>query len=280
MTYRLLALDVDGTLLDSEGVLRPRVRAAVRAAAAAGAVVALATGRRYASAVEIAAALDLPTPLILHNGAVVRLAGSDEILAETPLDPAAAQAAAQEIQAAGCQVVAFPARAGAEAVLAGPAELDGELAALYLAECEATVVRRPLAALFDEGPPLTLVVMDDLPRLDALEARLAGRADCRLTRNSFPLWGRIFHVLDVLAPDCSKATALRQLADRLGIAPTEIVAAGDHWNDVEMLEAAGLGIAMGSAPAAVQARADRVAPSSEEDGLAVVLETLEFGARA
>jgi len=273
--YRLLALDVDGTLLDSEGVLRPRVRAAVRRAAAAGCVVALATGRRFASAVEVAERLGLDTPLILHNGAIVRRA-SGQLLAQTPLPLATAHAAASEILAARAQVLAFLA-GDQEAVLTGPAELDSELAALYLADCEAPVVRRPPEALFGDIPPLTLVVMDALARLDALARRLQSRADCRLTRNSFPLWGRQFHVLDVLAPSCSKATALRQLADLFQVSLAETVAAGDHWNDVEMLEAAGLGIAMGSAPAGVQARADRVAPPSDHEGLAAVLDTLEFG---
>src|SRR5579883_3276853 len=130
--YRLLALDVDGTLLDSRGVLRPRVRAAVRRAAAAGCLVALATGRRFSSAVEVAQQLGLDTPLILHNGAIVRQASTGVVLAETPLPLATARPVAREIVAAGSQVLAFLA-GQREAVLAGPPELDGELAARYLA---------------------------------------------------------------------------------------------------------------------------------------------------
>lgn len=279
MGYRLLALDVDGTLLDSRGELRPRVREAVRRAAAAGCVVALATGRRFSSAVEVARQLGLDTPLILHNGAIVRQAATGEVLAQTPLPLPTAHAAAREILAAGSQVLAFLA-GQREAVLAGPPELDGELAARYLADCEAVVQRRPPDALFTDVPPLTLVVMDAPARLDVLAERLSARTDCRLTRNSFPLWGQQYHVLDILAPDCSKATALRQLAARYGIPLEQAVAAGDHWNDVEMLEAAGLGIAMASAPAAVRARARRVAPPSDHEGLAVVLEALDFGPSA
>ena len=275
MGYRLLALDVDGTLLDSRGVLRPRVRAAVRRAAAAGCLVALATGRRFSSAVEVAQQLGLDTPLILHNGAIVRQASTGVVLAETPLPLATARPVAREIVAAGSQVLAFLA-GQREAVLAGPPELDGELAARYLADCEAVVQRRSPDALLTDVPPLTLVVMDTPARLDALAERLGTRADCRLTRNSFPLWGRRFHVLDVLAATCSKATALRQLAARYGIPMEQTVAAGDHWNDLEMIEAAGLGIAMGSAPAAVQARARWVVPPSDREGLALALEALPF----
>jgi hypothetical protein len=138
--YRLLALDVDGTLLDSAGVLRPRVRAAVRAVAAAGCTVALATGRRYAAGAEVAAALGLDAPLILHNGAVVRRALSGTVVAQTPLALATARTVAATIVAVGSQVIAFPPPARGDRVLAGPAELDSELAARYLADCGA---RRP-----------------------------------------------------------------------------------------------------------------------------------------
>jgi hydroxymethylpyrimidine pyrophosphatase-like HAD family hydrolase len=273
----LLALDVDGTLLDSAGALRPRVRAAVRAAADAGCTVALATGRRYSSAVDVAVALGLDAPLILHNGAVVQRARSGAIVTASPLGLGAAHAVAAAVGAAGCQVIAFPLPSGGDVVLAGPAELDGELAALYLAECGTLVQRRPLDDLFDGVGPLTLVAMDAEHRLDGLAAALAGRADCRLTRNTFPLWGRKFHVLDVLAPGCSKAAALVALAERLGVPLAETVAVGDHWNDAEMLAVAGLGIAMGNAPPGVQAQADRVTGTCDDDGLAQALEPLTFG---
>lgn len=277
MRYRLLALDVDGTLLDSAGVLRPRVRQAVRAAADAGCAVAIATGRRYHAAVEIAAALGLDAPLILHNGAVVQRARSGEVLAESPLALDAAHAVARLMAASSAQVVAFPPPRLGDVVIAGPADLDGELAALYLADCGLRVHRRPLDDLFDGVGPLTLVAMDSESRLDGVAAALGARTDCRVTRNTFPLWGRQFHVLDVLAPDTSKAAAVATLAERLGVPIAAIVAIGDHFNDMEMLEVAGLGIAMGNAPAAVQAHADRVTGTCDEDGVAQALEALAFG---
>lgn len=277
MGYRLLALDVDGTLLDSGGVLRPRVRQAVRGAAEAGCTVAIATGRRYHAACDIAAALGLDAPLILHNGAVVQRAFSGEVLAESPLALPAAHAAAGIMAAAGAQVVAFPPPRLGDVVLAGPADLDGELAALYLADCGLRVHRRPLDDLFDSVGPLTMVAMDSESRLDGVAAALVHRADCRVTRNTFPLWGRQFHVLDVLAPDTSKAAAVTALAERLGVPIVETAAVGDHFNDVEMLEAVGLGVAMGNAPAEVRARADRVTGTCDEEGVAQALEGLAFG---
>ena len=277
MGYRLLALDVDGTLLDSAGVLRPRVRRAVRAAADAGCAVAIATGLRYHAACDIAAALGLDAPLILHNGAVVQRAHSGEVLAESPLAVDVAHAVAGIMAVSGAQVVAFPPPRLGDVVLAGPADLDGELAALYLADCGLRVHRRPLHAMFDGVGPLTMVAMDSESRLDGVAAALAPRTDCRVTRNTFPLWGRRFHVLDVLAPETSKAAAVAALADRLGVPIADTVAIGDHFNDVEMLEAVGLGIAMGNAPAEVQVRADRVTGSCDEEGVAQALETLSFG---
>jgi hydroxymethylpyrimidine pyrophosphatase-like HAD family hydrolase len=275
--YRLLALDVDGTLLDSASMLRPRVRAAIRRAAAAGCTVALATGRRYSAAVEVATMLDLDVPLILHNGSVVQRACTGEVVATTPLSADVAHSVATTVATAGSQVIAFPLPTRGEIVLTGPADLDGELAAIYLADCGLLVERRPLDDLFEGVGPLTLVAMDGEARLDALQTALIARTDCRITRNTFPLWGRMFHVLDVLAPGCSKAAAVAALADRLGVALADVVAVGDHWNDVEMLEVAGLGIAMGNAPPGVQARADRVTATCDADGLALALEPLTFG---
>ena len=277
MPYRLLALDVDGTLLDSAGALRARVRQAVRAVAEAGCTVALATGRRFAAAAEVAAALGLDTPLILHNGALVRRAQSGAVLAQAPIPLPVARGVAATIVAAGLQPIVFPPPSVGEGVIAGPTERDSELATLYLEGCFVPVERRPLDDLFTDVPPLTLVVMDAEARLDTLLPRLSDRDDVHVTRNTFPLLGRPFHVLDILAAGCSKAAALATLAAWLGVSLSETVAIGDHWNDVEMLETAGLGIAMGSAPPAVQARANRVTRTSDEDGVAEALAGLEFG---
>src|SRR5207244_7112785 len=92
---------------------------------------------------------------------------------------------ASTMPAACSQVIVFPPPAVGEIVLTGPSTLDGEIAARYLARCRAEVVRRPLDDLFDGVEPLTIVAMDEEPRIEALIARLEGGLDYALTRNTF-----------------------------------------------------------------------------------------------
>jgi hypothetical protein len=83
--------------------------------------------------------------------------------------------------------------------------------------------------------------------------------------------------LEILPPGVSKGEALRAMWDALGVAPAETIAIGDNWNDVEMIEAAGLGVAMGHAPEGVQVRADYVCGSAEEEGVREVIERFVLG---
>src|SRR5690606_28425495 len=83
--------------------------------------------------------------------------------------------------------------------------------------------------------------------------------------------------VEVVASGVSKATGLSVVAERLGVAPTEVLAIGDEWNDVPMFEWAGASVAMGNAPDHVRAAADDVAPPADDDGAAVVLERLLDG---
>ena len=83
--------------------------------------------------------------------------------------------------------------------------------------------------------------------------------------------------LEILPPGISKGTALGEMLDVLGVAAGEVIAVGDNWNDLEMIEAAGLGVAMGHAPDGVRARADHVCGTADEEGVREVLERFVLG---
>src|SRR5262245_58248676 len=275
--YRMLVVDVDGTLLGSSRRVTPRVRAAVRAALDAGVLVTLATGRWFRSAQPVAADLGIELPIILHNGALVKDSLTGEILDHCHLPRDLAAGALEVICRHGLQPIVYQNAFAGELLLAGPPERDTPATRRYLAGKEG-LRRVPLEALLDEGDPLEIVVAELAERADPLVGELA-RGRWR-TVTSMSLSVAEARLVEVLAPECSKTGAIRRLGDRIGIGLDQVMVVGDNFNDLDMIEAAGLGIAMANAPAGVRERAAWVAPHVEADGLAVAIERYLLGGAA
>jgi Cof subfamily protein (haloacid dehalogenase superfamily) len=270
MRYRMLVVDVDGTLIGRDRHVSPRVRAAMRAALDAGTLVTLATGRWFRSAQPIAAELGLELPIILHNGALVKDSLTGEVLDHCHLPLAMASAAIELIERHGLQPIVYENAFGGELMVSGPPDLDSPATARYLATKAVALRRVPRGQLALVDDPLELVVADTAERADPLLAEL-GEGPWRTVTSMSTLVPEARFV-EILSPTCSKTNAIRHLAERCGVELAEVMAVGDNFNDLDMIEAAGLGVAMGNAPAAVRARADWVAPSVEEDGLALAIE--------
>src|SRR5918994_42698 len=218
---RMLVVDVDGTLMGRSGHVTPRVRRAVRAALDAGVLVTLATGRWFRSAQPIAAELGLELPIILHNGALVRDSLTGGVLHQCRLPRGLAIEALATIVRSGAQPIVYE---GDGLLLAGPAELDRGFAAKYLAT--KTPVRRAA----------------DAAVADPLIEELSQGAWRTVTSMSLAVPEARF--VEVLAPECSKTNAICHLGERFGIGLGETMAVGDNFNDLDMIEAAGLGVAM------------------------------------
>jgi Cof subfamily protein (haloacid dehalogenase superfamily) len=270
MRYRMLVVDVDGTLIGRDRRVSPRVRAAVRSALDAGALVTLATGRWFRSAQPVAADLGLELPIILHNGALVKDSLTGEVLDHCHLPLSMARAAIGLIERRGLQPIVYENAFGGELMVAGPAELDSPATARYLATKEVALRRAGRGELALVDDPLELVVVDTAERAEPLMAELAAGPWRTVTSMSTLVPEARF--VEILSPRCSKTNAIRHLASRWGVDLAQVVAVGDNFNDLDMIEAAGVGIAMGNAPPGVRARADWVAPPVEEDGLAVAIE--------
>ena len=259
----MLVVDVDGTLLGSSRRVTPRVRAALRAAIDAGVQVTLATGRWFRSAQPIANDLGLELPIILHNGALVRDSLTGEVLHRCYLPLALARQALETIGRYGAQAIVYE---GDGLLLAGPAALDSEFAGRYLAT-KSHIRRVPdVAAALGPADPVQIVVTEAAEIADPLVEELSQGPWRTVTSMSLAVPEARF--VEVLAPACSKTNAIRHL----GFPLAETMAVGDNFNDLDMIEAAGLGVAMGNAPEAVRARADWVAPHVDDDGLAVAIE--------
>ena len=269
---RLVALDIDGTLLRSDRTLSPRSREAVARARAHGVRVVLVTGRRHPSARRVAQELGEPLPLIVHNGALVVEDG--RIIRCRPLARAVAARAILAGRAYGMEPVLHCGRSGEGWLLIDAAARPAGLVGYYLerARDEVRPVADLIAALALEDPiqvmfggPLAAVP----PLFEALAATLA--AEARIERTVYP--ATCFALVDVLDPGVGKADALAFLQARWGIAAAETLAIGDNWNDRSMLEAAGRGLLMGNAPGELLQLGLPVLPTNDQDGVAHAIET-------
>jgi hydroxymethylpyrimidine pyrophosphatase-like HAD family hydrolase len=283
--YRLLALDIDGTLLGSDKQISPRVRAAVDAARGAGVHLVLVTGRRYPAARRVARDLGGEIDLVLHNGALIVEAGSSaahERLPRTP-DGAAVVRCIPLARDTAREAVREGLRHGADPVVHCGPQGEGRLLVQGIAPSNTLLVyyldkSHPdvftvddLDTALDEDPLQVMFggsMADMAAVLPPLTARLGERA--RIERTVYPAMG--VGILDVLAPEVGKAEALRFLQERWGVSARETLAVGDNWNDHEMLEAAGLGFVMGNADPEMLRLGLPVLPSNDEDGVALAVE--------
>jgi len=268
LPIRLLALDLDGTLIDDDLVLPERTRRAIVAAAAQGVSVSIATGRMARSALKYARQLGLTDPIVAYQGALIRaMPVSDDgrvgrLLVHRPLAAAVTREAIEWTRSIGLdphlnhleRFIIRAADARAEdysAFLGGRAFLVDDLLAS---------VTRPISKVIavSEAP------MDE-SILRLARERFAGRADVTISHPRF---------LEFLAPGVSKGAAVRWLARRAGVPLGAVLAIGDQFNDLEMIAAVGHGAAMPDAPLPVIAAARYVAPPLGEDGAAQLIEQL------
>lgn len=273
--FRVLALDVDGTLLDRSGHLRPTTVRAVARAAEAGIRPVLCTGRRYRRALPIARELGLDAPLVCNSGALVKASSDHRTLWRADLDPGLVADLLDLYDGRDEVVVSFTDRPpdGRDFLVARD-PTGRPLVDDYLTQ------NRPHAAVDPgwvvdpgrSGPHYHLCVIGDrdamLDAQRAVEARFPGRFTTFVQRSPRYLGT----MCEALRHDASKWSALLHLAELWGIDREEIVAVGDDMNDVPMIVGAGLGVAMGHAPESVRSVADHVTHDEENDGLARFVE--------
>jgi hypothetical protein len=268
---RLIALDIDGTLLRADRTISDRTRLAVDHARAAGVRVVLVTGRRHPSARRVAEELGGELPLVLHNGALVVEGG--RVRRCRPLPVAAALRAIATGRAAGAEPVLHCGKRGEGWLLVDEGARPGGLVGHYLARAREDVRRvADLAAAAATEEPIQVMFGGERSDMEPLRCRLAGElaGSARVERTAYPSTGVV--LLDVLHPDVGKAEALSFLQERWGIAASETLAIGDNWNDREMVERSGLGFVMANADPELLALGLPVLPSNDEDGVARAIE--------
>jgi Cof subfamily protein (haloacid dehalogenase superfamily) len=259
---RLLALDVDGTLLTSAEELTARTRQALTRAEGAGWHVALVTGRPLPIALPVVHDLGLGRYVVAANGATVADATAGTVLYQASLPgPVAVDAirrarrAVPDLGLAVTTATGFFREAGFE-TLAPLSRTQGDVVDDALPDPTEAVHSVVLFAGHLDALGLLAEVVPVLP--EGVEATPSG------------LPGSV----ELTAPGVHKGRGLVELSERLGVARDQVVAFGDGLNDREMLVWAGLGVAMGNADPATKAVADEVTTSNDEDGVALVVERL------
>ena len=264
--YRLIVVDLDGTVRSRVHGITAGVRAAVASAQARGVRVCVATGRMWRSAEPWIRALGADPPVILYNGGQVLDFGSGRRLYERRLSRDAARTA---LALAQRDPEVQPHLYLREHIyVERPHPMTDAYAADDGLSCE--LVPSLQAILTDD--PHKLLVIGESERIVALQQVVRAARLPLHDVQSEPTY------LEILPPGVSKGTALAAMLEVLGILASETIAVGDNWNDVEMIEAAGLGVAMGHAPEGVRARADIVCGSVEEEGVREVIERFVLGA--
>jgi 5-amino-6-(5-phospho-D-ribitylamino)uracil phosphatase len=278
MKYKLIAIDLDGTLLDADHAVNPRTRAALLAARRAGLAVCLATGRSYVETLPIwrDLALEPPyEPLILIGGTLVCEPDTGRTLWQQSIAADLARQYADALAARGYSAMAIVDawRWGVDYYLAESA--DAEIVRRdWFAKMDVTI--RRVAHLAGDGSmpnPLRITAVaapDEAAALaESLKESFGGRLNIHAIRA--PNYG--VTIVEAFALQADKAAGLRYVAQGRRLSAAQTVAIGDDINDLAMIRQAGLGVAMPNAPQAVRAVADAVA----EGGLAQFLDDLLAG---
>lgn len=258
-TIQLVAIDMDGTLLNSQHQLSPGNEVALRRALAAGVKIIFATGKTRTSAVPIIEKLKLDTPGVYSQGLVITH-GDGSILYERTLAAALAHKMAAFAQEANCSMVAY---SGPDIVTS----VRDQYTDVFINYHEpAPIAYGSWTAVFTARPVNKFIIVSTKERIDQIRPQLEQTIGQEAT-----IVQALDYMVEILPPGASKGDGLRRVLAHLQIDPARVMALGDGENDVEMLQLAGLGVAMGNAMPAAKKAADVVTATNDEDGVAQAL---------
>ncbi len=267
---RLVASDVDGTLLGSDDQVSARTRAAVHRVLAAGVPFVLVTGRPPRWIPPIVEQLGHAGPAVCANGAVFYDAATDQVSHAVTLDPSQLREAGEVI------ATVLPGAKLAVELPTGSAVVNG--AEQFLAEPGYThpwpggdAVDAPRDVLLSR-PAIKLLVRQVDASSDVMAATIRELLGAQSGAEFTITFSTEHGLIEISAPGVTKGTGLARLAGELGVLPADVLALGDMPNDLPMLRWAGYGVAMANGHPAVLEAADEITTSNSADGLALVLE--------
>lgn len=272
LPYRMIAIDLDGTLLSPEGRVSAASRAAVQRVVSAGLRVCFATGRNWTESQGILDAVGHRDVAVFVGGAMVIDARSRRTLHRTVMHPSLASEVCEVLESLGHAALALQdtGRTGVDYLVTADVELNEATRNwMHVTSAKVNVVHHLPGHSHEHTIRVGIcAAKDEVERVQAvLRERFGERVLCQVLY--VPAYA--VQVLEVFDPAVNKWQAVMYVAGQHGIRAEEIVAVGDDINDLSMVAGAGLGVAMGNAKPEVLAAAKRVIRSNEEDGLAEFL---------
>ncbi len=247
VAIRLIAIDVDGTLLDPKFQISEANLQTLARAHAQGIEIALATGRRHTFALPVARALGFDVTLISSNGAVTRRSSGDLFHQDLLPSTTALKLLDYMVEFRSNTVLTFDRPGKGAIVLECAEELNQSIQRWMEKNSEWIEYMRPLEKAVTEAP-IQAMFCGTVPRMQQAQGRLAGcpfASEFTALRTQYD--ARNLCIVDILNQGCSKGHALERWALHNGYLREEVMAIGDNFNDVEMLDFAGLPVVMGNA---------------------------------
>lgn len=287
--YKLVALDIDGTLINSHHIITSRTKNAIKKVKDAGIKVTISTGRHYKSALNRAKEIKIDAPLICSDGALIKDISTNSAV----YNPLYREIAA-DIMKTASQYDDFKIQIFTE-------ERKINVGSNYRSKYFKRFLSEPLkhspigyfnlmrdfafipvtnvknvdeAIKVMEEEPLKVVVYGNERQEDL---KIFIEEITKKYKDLISITSAIDNCVDILKGGVSKAKGLTVLCEKLDIRPEEIIAVGDNINDIKMIEYAGLGVAMGNAPELVKSKADYITADNDNDGLAIFFEKLLLG---
>ncbi|MGA7919937.1 MAG: HAD-IIB family hydrolase [Candidatus Acidiferrales bacterium] len=269
MPIKLIAMDIDGTLLNSKAEVSQANMTAIAEAAERGIEIVMVTGRRFDFALPVAQSLPCELEMIVNNGAVAKSRNGTTHLRYLLPSQTARRVLKSTPEFRAHAAVVFD-RPGARQVMMERVDWDDPFRGGYFRRNREYIGE--MAPLDDclngEDPIQVMYAGNCAPMRAAMNtlAEISGAGEFMLALTEYE--SRDFSILDVLCPGVTKGKTLKEWTRRRGITAENVMAIGDNWNDREMLEFAGCPVVMGNSVAELKSRGWPVTSTNDEDGLA------------
>jgi Cof subfamily protein (haloacid dehalogenase superfamily) len=268
LDIQLLVLDIDGTIAGRANDIREPVKQAIHAAQARGIQVAIATGRMYCSALRFHQEVGSTLPLVAYQGAWIQDPVTQKFHQHLPVSRTSAEQLLDYFESEALRPLLSVHFYINDQLYVREITQESKLYAERV-NIQPHVMGDLRNAIIDAEPTKVLALSDDTELID----QMLGSLRQQYTPAELYLTKSVATFFEATHPAANKGAAVRYLAeDLLGLEARNVMAIGDNFNDLEMIEYAGLGVAMGNAPAQVQAVAQWVAPSVEQDGAGKAIE--------
>ncbi|HEV7300422.1 MAG TPA: HAD family hydrolase [Tepidisphaeraceae bacterium] len=274
--FKMVAIDLDGTLLDPSSNVSERSRVAVRRALDAGILICFATGRNWTESKPILDAVAHYDCAVFVGGAMVVDTKNEVALHRMLMDPALAREVSGFFEDRGQGVMAVQdvtTSGGIDYVISGDAPLHPSTE-YWISHAKIKVERFPRLSEFGHEHTARVSIVGDRDVTDTVAAEMVEHFGQRIVTHSIYVASGNVNIVEVFDPAVNKWQGILKVAERHNILASEIIAIGDDMNDLPMLREAGLGVAMGNARPEAKAVAKRVIGSNREEGLAAFLDEL------